>query len=205
MMVMGLLAAVGAFRRGSAETDADDREDLQRLAAGDGDAAARLYDRHARAVYSLVLRIVNDEGDAEDVVQEVFAQAWRQAARYDASRGAVGAWLLMMARSRAIDKLRSVRARPGSRSADDPAAIDDMPAPHRDVPTAIIDAENARLVQRALADLPLLQRLVIELAYFEGLTQREIADRLEQPLGTIKSRLRLGLLRLRDALAEGRS
>jgi RNA polymerase sigma-70 factor, ECF subfamily len=205
MMVMGLLAAVGAFRRGSAETDADDREDLQRLAAGDGDAAARLYDRHARAVYSLVLRIVNDEGDAEDVVQEVFAQAWRQAARYDASRGAVGAWLLMMARSRAIDKLRSVRARPGSRGADDPTAIDDMPAPLRDAPSAIIDAENARLVQRALAELPLLQRLVIELAYYEGLTQREIADRLEQPLGTIKSRLRLGLLRLRDALAEGRS
>lgn len=205
MMVMGLLAAVGAFRPRSAETDADDREDLHRLAAGDGDAAARLYDRHARAVYSLVLRIVNDEGDAEDVVQEVFAQAWRQAARYDASRGAVGAWLLLMARSRAIDKLRSVRARPGSRSADDPAAIDDMPAPLRDAPTAIIDAENARLVQRALAELPLLQRLVIELAYYEGLTQREIADRLEQPLGTIKSRLRLGLLRLRDALAEGRS
>lgn len=205
MMVMGLLAAVGAFRRGSAETDADDREDLQRLAAGDGDAAARLYDRHARAVYSLVLRIVNDEGDAEDVVQEVFAQAWRQAARYDASRGAVGAWLLMMARSRAIDKLRSARARPGSHGADDATAIDDMPAPLRDAPSAIIDAENARLVQRALTELPLLQRLVIELAYYEGLTQREIADRLEQPLGTIKSRLRLGLLKLRDALAEGRS
>jgi RNA polymerase sigma-70 factor (ECF subfamily) len=205
MMVMGLLAAVGAFRRGSAETDADDREDLQRLAAGDGDAAARLYDRHARAVYSLVLRILNDEGDAEDVVQDVFAQAWRQAARYDASRGAVGAWLLMMARSRAIDKLRSARARPGSRITEDPTAIDDMPAALRDAPSVIIDAENARLVQRALAELPLLQRLVIELAYYEGLTQREIADRLEQPLGTIKSRLRLGLLRLRDALAEGRS
>jgi RNA polymerase sigma-70 factor (ECF subfamily) len=205
MMVMGLLAAVGAFRRGSAGTDADDREDLQRLAAGDGDAAGRLYDRHARAVYSLVLRILNDEGDAEDVVQEVFAQAWRQAARYDAARGAVGAWLLMMARSRAIDKLRSARARPGSRGADDPTAIDQMPAAVRDAPSAIIDAENARLVHRALAELPLLQRLVIELAYYEGLTQREIADRLEQPLGTIKSRLRLGLLRLRDVLAEGRS
>src|SRR5512145_717448 len=130
-MLMGLLAAVAGFRRDSAETEADDRDCLRRLAAGDGDAAARLYDRHARAVYSLVLRIVNDEGDAEDVVQEVFAQAWRQAARYDASRGAVGAWLLMMARSRAIDKLRSVRARPGSRGADGPTAIDDMPAPLR--------------------------------------------------------------------------
>ena len=111
----------------------------------------------------------------------------------------------MMARSRAIDKLRSARARPGSRITEDPTAIDDMPAALRDAPSVIIDAENARLVQRALAELPLLQRLVIELAYYEGLTQREIADRLEQPLGTIKSRLRLGLLRLRDALAEGRS
>ena len=204
-MVMGLLAAALAFRPGSAGTDADDREDLRRLAAGDGDAAARLYDRHARAIYSLALRIVNDEGDAEDVVQEVFAQAWRQAARYDASRGVVGAWLLMMARSRAIDKLRSARARPDSRGVDDPRAIDDMPAVLRDAPSRIIDAENARLARRALAELPLLQRLVIELAYYEGLTQREIADRLEQPLGTVKSRLRLGLLKLRDALAEGRS
>lgn len=203
-MVMGLLAAALAFRPGSAGTDVDDEEDLRRLAAGDGDAAARLYDRHARAVYSLALRIVNDEGDAEDVVQEVFAQAWRQAARYDASRGVVGAWLLMMTRSRAIDKLRSARARPDSRAVDDPRVIDEMPAVLRDAPSRIIDAENARLAQRALAELPLLQRLVIELAYYEGLTQREIADRLEQPLGTVKSRLRLGLLKLRDALAEGR-
>lgn len=203
-MMMGLLAAALAFRPGSAGTDVDDQEDLRRLAAGDGDAAARLYDRHARAVYSLALRIVNDEGDAEDVVQEVFAQAWRQAARYDASRGAVVAWLLMMARSRAIDKLRSARARPDSRGVDDPRAIDEMPAVVRDAHSRIIDAENARLAQRALAELPLLQRLVIELAYYEGLTQREIADRLEQPLGTVKSRLRLGLLKLRDALVEGR-
>ena len=201
---MGLLAAALAFRPGSAGTDVDDEEDLRRLAAGDGDAAARLYDRHARAVYSLALRIVNDEGDAEDIVQEVFAQAWRQAARYDPSRGVVGAWRLMMTRSRAIDKLRSARARPDSRAVDDPRVIDEMPAVLRDAPSRIIDAENARLAQRALAELPLLQRLVIELAYYEGLTQREIADRLEQPLGTVKSRLRLGLLKLRDALAEGR-
>ena len=205
MIMMGLLAVLAMLRPGSAETDADDRDDLQRLAAGDGDAAARLYDRHSRAVYSLVLRIVNDEGDAEDVVQEVFAQAWRQAARYEASRGAVGAWLLMMARSRAIDRLRSLRARPDSRAADDPRVIDDMPAALRDAPSMIIDAENARRLRRALAELPLVQKLAIELAYYEGLTQREIADRLEQPLGTVKSRLRLGLLKLRDALAEGRS
>ncbi|HEY5619274.1 MAG TPA: sigma-70 family RNA polymerase sigma factor [Vicinamibacterales bacterium] len=204
-MMMGLLAALVGLRFESAETAADDRECLRRLAAGDSDAAARLYDRHARAVYSLVLRIVSDEGDAEDVVQEVFAQAWRQAARYDASRGAVGAWLLMMARTRAIDRLRGRRARPDMPGADDQRAIEAVAAAAPDAHSTIVDAENARLVQRALAQLPLLQRLVIELAYYEGLTQREIAERLEEPLGTVKSRIRLGLLKLRDTLAEGRS
>ena len=205
MIVMGLLAALAGFRSQSAESDADDRECLRLLAAGDSDAAARLYDRHSRAIYSLVLRIVGDEADAEDVVQEVFAQAWRQASRYDASRGVVGAWLLMMARTRAIDKLRSRRARPDARATDDQRVVEQMPAAAPDAPTRIIDAENARLVQRALAELPLLQRLAIELAYYEGLTQREIADRLEEPLGTVKSRIRLGLLKLRETLAEGRS
>ena len=205
MFVMGLLAALAGFRSGSAEIDADDRDCLHRLAAGDSDAAARLYDRHARPIYSLVLRIVSDEGDAEDVVQEVFAQAWRQAGRYDASRGAVGAWLLMIARTRAIDTLRRRRARPDTQRSDEPRALDDVAAAVPDAASRIIDAENAKLVQRALSELPLLQRLVIELAYYEGLTQREIADRLEEPLGTVKSRIRLGLLKLRDTLAEGRS
>jgi len=103
---MWLLAALA--RMGSAPpSQAEDLECLRRLAAGDQAAAADLYDRHARPVYSLVLRIVGDESDAEDVLQEVFAQAFRQAARYDASRGAVAAWLLMMGRSRSIDRIRS--------------------------------------------------------------------------------------------------
>src|SRR5919106_2234411 len=117
-MVTWLLAAVMAFRPESAESQAEDRECLRRMAAGDGSGASGLYDRHGRAIYSLVLRILGDDGDAEDVVQEVFAQAWRQAGRYDASRGAVAAWLLMMARTRAIDKLRSRRARPDTQGAE---------------------------------------------------------------------------------------
>jgi RNA polymerase sigma-70 factor (ECF subfamily) len=200
-MMMGLLAALG-FRSESAETQAEDREYLRRLASGDSHAAARLYERHARAIYSLVLRIVDDEADAEDVVQEVFAQAWRQAARYDEGRGAVAAWLLMMARTRAIDRLRARRARPEGQIGVD-AAQQDLPATTRDLASQLVDAEQARRVREALLALPLLQRVAIELAYYDGLSQREIAERLEQPLGTVKTRIRLGLLKLRDALAEG--
>ena len=200
-MLMGLLLAAAGFRSESAENQAEDRDCLRRLAAGDTDAAGRLYDRHARAIYSLVLRIVADEGDAEDVVQEVFAQAWRQAVRYDPSRGAVGAWLLIMARTRALDRLRARRSRPEPRHVEDDRLID-VPAQAPDAASGMIDAEQARQVQRALRELPLLQRLAIELAYYEGLTQREIAERLEQPLGTVKTRIRQGLLKLRDVLAE---
>ena len=203
-MVMGLLAIVAGFRSESAETQAEDRDCLRRLAAGDSDAAGHLYDRHARAMYSLVLRIVADEGDAEDVVQEVFAQAWRQAVRYDPSRGAVGAWLLMMARTRAIDRLRARRARPGEQPIEQ-TDVQGLASAEPDAASGLIDAEKTRQVMRALDELPMLQRLAIELAYYEGLTQREIATRLEEPLGTVKTRIRLGLLKLRDALAGGPS
>jgi len=201
---MGLLAVVAAFRRDAGDPQAEDVECLRRLAAGDGDAAARLYDRHARPVYCLILRIVNDEGDAEDVMQEVFAQAWRQASRYDPSRGAVAAWLLMMARTRAIDRLRARQARPVADALGD-EHLDALPAATRDAAADMIDAEQAHRVRRALEELPLLQRLAIELAYYEGLTQREIAERLEEPIGTVKTRVRSGLLKLREALAEGQS
>jgi RNA polymerase sigma-70 factor (ECF subfamily) len=203
MLMMWLLAAVTAFRSESAETQAQDRDYLRRMAAGDGAGASGLYDRHARAIYSLVLRILGDEGEAEDVVQDVFAQAWRQAGKYDASRGAVGAWLLVMARTRAIDRLRARRVRPEGQVADDERVMATLASPGQDIASELLDAEQVRRVQRALAGLPLLQRAAIELAYYEGLSQREIAERLEQPLGTVKTRIRLGLLKLRDALAEG--
>jgi RNA polymerase sigma-70 factor (ECF subfamily) len=147
--MMWLLAALAGFRPESAEAQAQDREWLSRLSAGDGDAAAALYDRHSRAIYSLVLRILEDEGDAEDVVQDVFAQAWRQVARYDAARGAVGAWLLVMARTRAIDRLRSRRARSGPQMVDE-RAMEGLASGGPDAASEIIDAEQARRVQRAL-------------------------------------------------------
>jgi RNA polymerase sigma-70 factor, ECF subfamily len=181
---------------------ADDRACVGRAAAGDASAIADLYDRHARPIYSLALRILRDEADAEDLVQEVFAGAWRRAKTYDPARGTVAAWLLMMTRSRGIDRLRARQARPITSAAVDADAAGEVAAPDAGPADLILAEEDARRIHAALDALPLVQRLAIELAYFEGLTQREIAERLEQPLGTIKTRIRLGLTRLRDALEE---
>jgi RNA polymerase sigma-70 factor (ECF subfamily) len=138
---MWLLAALARMRP-AAESQAEDVACLQRLAGGDDSAAAGLYDRHARPVYSLILRIVGEESEAEDVLQEVFAQAFRQTARYDASRGPVAAWLLMMARSRSIDRVRARRARPDARTPDAYRVIDETPAAMPDAASAMLDAEH---------------------------------------------------------------
>jgi len=199
---MWLLAALA--RLNPAESQAEDVSALRGVASGDQAGAAGLYDRHARPVYSLILRIVGDETEAEDVLQEVFAQAFRQAARYDPSRGPVAAWLLMMARSRAIDRVRARRVRVEGRTGEVPT-FDELPASQPDAAAVLLDEEQTRLVRQALDDLPLLQRMAIELAYYEGLSHSQIADRLEQPLGTIKTRIRLGLLKLRDVLTEGQA
>lgn len=199
---MWLLAALARMRP-AADSQAEDVESLRRLTSGDQGAAAGLYDRHARPLYSLILRIVGEETEAEDVLQEVFVQAFRQAGRYDPSRGAVAAWLLMMARSRAIDRVRARRTRFEGRTGE--LLLNDVPDSQPDVASALLDEEQTRLIRHALDELPLLQRLAIELAYYEGLSHSEIAERLEQPLGTVKTRIRLGLLKLRDVLTEGQA
>ena len=185
-----------------AEDRAADEGAVGRMARGDDTALADLYDRHARPVYSLALRILQDTGEAEDVVQEVFAQAWRQASRYDASRGAVAAWLLTIARSRAIDRLRARRSRPDQKTAGQrPGEMHDVADPSTLADVQLVSAEQVARVRAALSGLPVLQRVALELAYYEGLTHAEIAERLEQPLGTVKTRIRLAMLKLRDALA----
>ena len=197
---MWLLAVLSTLSVGGRE-QADDADRLARVAAGDATELARLYDRHARSVYSMALRVLGYEADAEDVVQEVFAQVWRQADRYSERRGTVIAWLLNMARTRAIDRLRARRARPDTGVATRQETLDDRAATTVDPVDALAAERDAERVRRALEQLPMLQRLALELAYFEGLTQTEIADRLEEPLGTVKTRIRLGLLKLRDALS----
>ena len=197
-----LSAAIDGFGASARRTEdrLADQTAIGRIARGDHDALAELYDRHARPIYSLALRILQDQADAEDVVQEVFSQAWRQVARYDVARGNVAAWLLTLARSRAIDRLRARRSRP-EQAADELTAsrMVDRVAP---ADVQLGSAEQAARVRAALEALPPVQRVAIELAYYEGLTHIEIAERLEQPLGTVKTRIRLAMMTLRESLAE---
>jgi RNA polymerase sigma-70 factor, ECF subfamily len=181
-----------------AEDKAADHAAVERMARGDERALAELYDRYARPVYSLALRILQDCGDAEDVVQEVFAQAWGQASRYDVQRGTVAAWLLTRARSRALDRLRARRARPdlAGTSLHAVEIVDSAGA----ADLQLVSAEQVARVREALAELPVSQRAALELAYYDGLSHAEIATRLDQPLGTIKTRIRLAMIKLRESL-----
>ena len=169
------------------------------MASGDDSALAELYDRHARLLYALALRIVREATDAEDVLQEVFSQVWRQASRFDTSRGTVVGWLVTVTRSRALDRLRRRRARPETADGDQLAT--EMADPSEGVDVQLVTTEQAERVRVALASLSDDQRVPLELAYYEGQSQSEIAATLSVPLGTIKTRIRQALRRLRDALA----
>lgn len=176
-----------------------DRALVERLAAGDQAALGDLYDRHGRSVYALACRIVTDRTDAEDVVQEVFAQAWQQVSRYDPARATVIGWLLMMTRTRAVDRIRARKARPAGTD----TLVPDLADPSAGQEAEAISSEAAARLGAALRELPEAQRATIELAYYEGLTQADIAERLREPLGTVKTRMRSALQKLRAALQGG--
>jgi RNA polymerase sigma-70 factor, ECF subfamily len=173
------------------------------VAAGDEEALGRLYDRFGQAVYSLCLRVVHDGATAEELTQEAFVRLWRGAASFDATRGRVSTWLLRIAHNLALNEVRRRQSRPviasdvewevesatlaDSSAEGDPAALAWM-------------HERAEAVRRALAELPTPQRRAIELAFFGGLSQAEVAAALGDPLGTVKSRIRVGMQRLRELL-----
>jgi RNA polymerase sigma-70 factor (ECF subfamily) len=172
---------------------------VRKMAGGDRLAFERFYDRYAPLVYALVRRIVREPADAAEVLQDVFWEAWEAAGRYDPGRGTVEAWLLMRARTRAIDRLRAVRRQGVVLSAN--ANTESGRGVPVDPARNLGDAAGDRLdVTAALEVLPEAERRVLALAYWEGLTQTEIAERLGQPLGTVKTRMRQGLGRLRDIM-----
>lgn len=175
-----------------------DRATVIRMARGDQSAIGELYHRHSRAVYSLALRMLADASEAEDVVQDVFTQAWRQANRYDASRAPVVGWLLVITRARTLDRLRARRSRLAPVGLETVVVDPADPGPGQDLQA--ISQEEAVRLRMALEALPAQQREAIELAYYKGLSQSDIAEQLQQPLGTVKTRMRTALLKLRDTL-----
>jgi RNA polymerase sigma-70 factor (ECF subfamily) len=166
------------------------------VARGDERALATLYDSYSRILFGLILRILNDREEAEDVLQEVFLQVWRRAADYDERRGRPFTWLVTLARSRAIDRLRAL----GSRQRAVTESAREVSEEVSDAARDAFKSEQGEIVRRALAELPEEQRRALVLAYFEGLSQSEIAVRLGAPLGTVKTRMRSGLMKLRELL-----
>ncbi len=186
-----------------AEETLSDEELMAAIALGDEAALQSLYQRHSPAVFALCLRILDDRRDAEEVLLEVFFEIWDRADRYQPTRGAVRTYVVMLARSRAIDRVRKARRRQAAAEASQPVLS--MWSGERlrgDTPSRrVTDDEQRRLLVHGLNGLDEVQREVLELAFFEGLSHREIAARLETPLGTIKTRIRRALRELRGSLA----
>jgi RNA polymerase sigma-70 factor (ECF subfamily) len=174
---------------------------VRRMAQGHQDALAQLYDGTSSMVNGLLLRILQHPQDAEEVLLDVYMKAWKYASGYSEKRGSVQAWLLIMARNAAIDRIRSRRAQPATLAFEaeffpEPVAAGATPEEES------VLAERRRRVQQVLHELPGEQREALVLAFFGGLTHAELAERLNEPLGTIKSRIRMGLMRLRGMLEE---
>lgn len=171
---------------------------LTAIARGDEQALASLYDRYRLILFGLILRILHSRDEAEDVLQETFLQVWLKASGYDESRGRPFTWLVTISRSRAIDRLRSLGAR-------DRLATGAASEPSDQVGNAVTDvilSERGKVVRDALSELPEEQRQVLLLAYFDGFTQSEIANQLGAPLGTVKTRMRSGMTKLRERLGD---
>jgi RNA polymerase sigma-70 factor (ECF subfamily) len=176
-----------------------DVELMRQIAAGDRAAFGEFYDRHSTLMFSVASKILNGAGEAEDVLQEVFAQIWEKAGRFDPKLGKASSWAAILVRNKAIDRIRASQRR--TRLAEEAGVEQSIAAEVSDSANETIHGhEKAKLIQSAIVELPAEQRRAIELAYFSGLTQDEISKKLNEPLGTIKARIRRGLLKLRDQL-----
>jgi RNA polymerase sigma-70 factor (ECF subfamily) len=175
-----------------------DRELAQRLQRRETQAMADLYDRFGRLVYSVIYAIVRDTGIAEDLLQETFLRIWNRSAGFDAARGALGPWLLTVARNRAIDHIRSA----GARNSRNSLELEEREHKSQEIGVEL-DLQNkgqAAIIRSAMDKLPEKQRRVIELAYYEGLSQSEMAEKMGEPLGTVKTWVRSALKKLREEL-----
>lgn len=171
---------------------------IGRVAGGDQEAFAHLFDHHSSVVLGFLTRMLGDRSEAEEVLQEVFLQVWDQASRYKATRATPRGWMMMMARSRALDRIRSRDAR----SRREKIVAEEKGQEENPVGTARLEqGERGEMIDRALSTLPDEQRLCVELAFFEGLSQSQISRRLDVPLGTVKSRFQFGMKKLRTLLA----
>jgi RNA polymerase sigma-70 factor (ECF subfamily) len=197
MNLIGLLLAL------ELSDGANDSELARRLQRREPQAMADLYDRFGRLAYSLIFSVVRDTGVAEDLVQETFLRVWNRIAGFDPDRGALGPWLLAVARNRAIDYIRSAGARMDKNVEEldiFERAEHGMPRNFVDMDRQVLNADSARRIKAAMAKLNQNQQRVIELAYYEGLSQTEMAERLGQPLGTVKTWVRTALKHLKDEL-----
>jgi RNA polymerase sigma-70 factor (ECF subfamily) len=172
---------------------------VRQVAQGDRDAFAALYDLYAKPLYSLILRILSDPKEAEDVLQEVFLQLWEKAGAFDEAAGKPFSWVVTMTRNKAIDRIRSRQRR--SRLFEEASGSIEATASETAAPAPIgVEQDEAAQIRTALNALPKEQRQAIEMAFFRGLTHSEIAEALREPLGTVKARIRRGMLQLRDYL-----
>jgi RNA polymerase sigma-70 factor (ECF subfamily) len=182
-------------------TSVSDAELILLVTQGDQYALEALYERYARAVYSFSLRIVGDAQVAEEILQEVFVRAWQQGGSFQSARGSLITWLLSITHNLSIDEVRRRKRRPQKAESEEPESIlAGLPDEGPNVEEEVWLSSLRVSIQDALQQLPAAQREAIELAYFQGLTQREIADTPGEPLGTIKTRMRLGMLKLREQL-----
>ena len=191
-LAFGILQVVLRFK--------DDSDLARRLKNRDPHAMSDLYDRYGRLAYSLIFRVVRDTGVAEDLVQETFLRVWNRVQSFDQERGALGPWILTVARNRAIDYLRSADGRMSAGALE----LDrtETPAAFSNLEDSALTLDRARRLQAAFEKLNANQRTVIELAYYEGLSQTEMAERMHQPLGTVKTWVRTALKALREELTE---
>jgi RNA polymerase sigma-70 factor (ECF subfamily) len=172
------------------------------MARGDTHALSEFYDLFSRLAFSIALQVLQNQAEAEEVTQDVFLQVWIKAATYDSAQGRVLTWFSSIARHRAIDRLRRRQARPEGHSIGWEDCCEDLSEEHTAVEPGLVSSQQRQAVHSALLQLPEEQREALALAYFQGLSQQEIANHLKQPLGTVKTRIRLGMAKLRAALAQ---